>query len=244
MIRNPNKNECLSAAWISSRGLAFKVLLGMMLVAVAVLFGRHFTYLIPILEHWIAASGPLGYVVFILVVVVCTSLYVPDTLFALMAGVVFGLWRGSGVIMIAALLTAVLDFTLSRYFFAARGRRWLDKNPRLGAIERAASREGLLFLILLRLTPIHPVTVSYVLGVTNTRFGVFLAACVGLFPALFVEVYFGYMAHHAAQFAGGVSKHSSSHLVVDICGLVACIVFLVWVTRIAHRALDSEKSGS
>jgi uncharacterized membrane protein YdjX (TVP38/TMEM64 family) len=45
------------------------------------------------------------------------------------------------------------------------------------------------------------VSVGYVLGASGVRFPTFLAATVGLIPALFAEVYFGYVASHLTQVA-------------------------------------------
>ena len=60
--------------------------------------------------------------------------------------------------------------SIARLFLHEMVRRWLSGNPRLAAIERAVNREGFRFQFLLRLTPLHPVTVSYLLGAGNTRF--------------------------------------------------------------------------
>jgi uncharacterized membrane protein YdjX (TVP38/TMEM64 family) len=110
-------------------------------------------------------------------------------------------------------------------------------NPKLAAIESAVAREGLRLQFLLRLTPINPVTVSYVLGASQTRFSAFLAAALGLIPALFVEVYFGYTAKHLAEVAGQASEHSSLHTAFTIVGLVLCVALLAYVVRLARRAV-------
>lgn len=227
----------------TGRKVYLRILVGVVFLGLAVWAGFHIGHLLPELEKWISGHGVLGYVVFIAVVVVCTSLFVPDTVFALLAGVLFGLGWGAAAIMVASLITTGVDFGISRYFFGERGRRWLDSNPRLRAIEKAASREGLPFLFMLRLTPISPVTVSYVLGVTQTRFSVFMPAGLGLLPTLFVEVYFGYMAKHAAKLTGGVAEHSTLHLAVNFGGLAACVVFIVYVSRVARRALADQTDG-
>lgn len=199
--------------------------------------GRYFGHHLPALENWIATHGWLGALFFVAAVIVSTSLFVPDTIFAVLAGVLFGVGWGTLAVVCASLLTASVDFAISRQLLQDPVRRWLAANPRLAAIEQAVKREGLRFLFLLRLTPIHPVTVSYVLGATQTRFSTFLAASLGLILGLFVEVYFGYVARHVAMVAGQVSEHSTLHTVLTIAGLLACVAVLVYVTRLARRAL-------
>ena len=186
-------------AWI-------KLALGLALVAAALGLGRAFGHRIPAIESWIAGQGAWGYAVFVACVVVGTSLFVPDTAFAVMAGALFGLGPGTVLMAIACLLTAVVDFLLARLLLQTAVHGWLGRSPRLAAIAEAVNREGFRFQILLRLTPINPVTVSYVLGATGARLAPFLAACLGLLPARFVEVYFGYVAKHMAKVSGATVR--------------------------------------
>lgn len=214
-----------------------KVVLGALLIVGAVLLGRDFGHHLPAIEESIASHGIWGYVMFVGAVVVFTSVFVPDTVFAVMAGVLFGVFWGTVLTMVACLLTATLDFGLGRLFFQQMVRDWLARKPQFAAIERAVNREGFRFQFLLRLTPINPVTVSYVLGATNTRYPPFLVACLGLVPSLFVEVYFGYVAKHVAKISGKAHEHSALHSAVTIAGLLLCVALLVYIVHVARRAL-------
>lgn len=214
-----------------------KLGLGLLVLALAIWFGRDFAHHLPALEQWIASHGAWGCTVFLLALILGTSLFVPDTLFAVAAGVLFGVMWGTVIVVAGCVLTAALDYALARQFLQSLVRRWLAVNPRLAAIERAVKAEGLRFLFLLRLTPVHPVTVSYLLGASNTRFPVFLTATLGLIPALFVEVYFGYAAKHLAKVSGQVGEHSPLHTLLTVAGLALGVGLLLYVIRLARRAL-------
>jgi len=221
--------------------LVAKIAIGAVAVALAAWLGRDFAHHLPAIEDWIAAQGAWGYVAFIAAVVVFTSIFVPDTLFALIAGALFGLVWGTVLVVAGSLLTAAVDFALGKFFLQSAVLGWLARNPKFAAIERAVHREGFRFQFLLRLTPINPVTISYILGATKTRFPTFLLACLGMIPSLFVEVYFGYVAKHVAKISGQTSEHSTLHSAFTIAGLALCIVLLFYVVRVARKALaDSE----
>lgn len=221
--------------------LVAKIALGAVVVAVAAGLGRDFAHHLPAIEDWIAAQGAWGYVAFIGAVVLFTSIFVPDTLFALIAGALFGLLWGTMLVVAGSLLTAAVDFALGRFFLQNAVVGWLARNPKFAAIEQAVHREGFRFQFLLRLTPINPVTVSYILGATKTPFRPFILACLGMIPSLFVEVYFGYVAKHVAKISGQTSEHSALHSAFTIAGLLLCVALLVYVVRLARKALAQSE---
>ncbi|HEY2839611.1 MAG TPA: TVP38/TMEM64 family protein [Pirellulales bacterium] len=222
--------------------LIAKIVFGVAVVGVATWLGRDFAHHLQDIEDWIARQGAWGYVAFILAVVVCTSIFVPDTLFAVIAGALFGLFWGTVLVVAGSLLAATLDFVLGRLIFQQAVLGWLARNPRFAAIERAVHREGFRFQFLLRLTPINPVTISYILGATKTRYPTFILACLGMIPSLFVEVYFGYVAKHVAKISGQTSEHSRLHSAFTIAGLVLCVALLVYVVRLARKALAESEN--
>jgi len=188
--------------------LIVKIVLGLALIVAAAWLGRDFAHHLPTIEDWVAAQGAWGYVAFVLAVAILTSIFVPDTLFAVIAGALFGLGLGTLLVVLGSLLAAALDFALGRLLLQRAVQGWLAHSPKLAAIQRAVNREGFRFQFLLRLTPVNPVTISYILGATGTRFATFIVACLGMIPSLFVEVYFGYVAKHVAKITGQVSEHS------------------------------------
>ena len=94
-----------------------KIAVAAVLIGSAVWLGRSFGHHIPALEDWVASQGAWGYVAFVVAVIVGTSIFVPDTAFAVMAGALFGVWWGTTLMTVACLLTATLNFLLGRLFF-------------------------------------------------------------------------------------------------------------------------------
>ena len=196
------------------------------------------------METWIAGHGVWGRVAFVGMIIVFTSMFVPDTVLAIAAGAMFGLVWGTVLTVVGAVITAALNFLAARGLLRPRIESMLEQHPKLQAIQRAANREGLRLQLLLRLAPINPVSVSYVLGASGVRFSTFLIATVGLIPGLFVEVYFGYLASHVTKVAGKASEHSTLHTVVTVVGFVVCIVLMIAITRIATQALADAEGES
>jgi len=216
---------------------ALKLSALLILVLVATWLGHDFLRHVVTVEDWISDHGWLGIIAFMVVVVVLTSIFVPDTVFAVIAGVLFGGLGGTLLMTAAALCTATLNFALARSLLHRAVTRALQTRPTLAAIQDAVRREGLRFQLLLRLTPLSPVSVNFALGASNTPFATFLVGCVGIVPGLAVEVYFGHAAHHVARLAAGTTHPSTLSTVMTIGGLAMCVVVTFYLTRIAKQAL-------
>lgn len=224
--------------------VGLRLLVGSCLLAAVVWFGRHAVEDIEAMETWIAGHGVWGWVAYVGMVIVFTSMFVPDTLLAFAAGALFGLGWGTVLTVVGVVLTAALNFLTARSLLRSRIEKMLEQHPKLRAIQRAADREGLRLQLLLRLAPINPVSVSYVLGASGVRFSTFLLATAGLIPVVFVEVYFGYLANHVTTVAGNVSEHSTLHTVMTVVGFVVSIVLMIYITRVASRAIAEAELDS
>ena len=189
------------------------------------------------LKDWIASQGPKGPLVFLLVFIILSSIFVPDTVFAIIAGTLFGIFWGTLLMFIGGVIGAMINFYLARTLFRKQVRNFLTKHPRFSIVEQAAEQEGLRLLLLLRLVPLNPATVSYLLGTTGIRFSIFLLACVGLIPGFFVEVYFGYLLNHVSTAKTVSGSFDMAHLAVTFTGFMLCMGMLVYLIVIARRAL-------
>lgn len=213
------------------------VVVGGALLLVILALGREVGRHVNSIEAWIAALGPWAFLGFIVVFVLLTSVLVPDTLLAIIAGALFGSAKGFGAVFVAAILAAAVQYALSSRLLRARVEAVLDRKPSLAAIQRAVTRDELHLQVLLRLTPVNPATISYLLGAAGVRFSGFIIACVALTPSLVTEVYFGQAGRHIAR----MTLHGGAlygHDLALLGGLAACIVTLIVVSRRAQKALS------
>jgi uncharacterized membrane protein YdjX (TVP38/TMEM64 family) len=217
---------------------------GVLLIVAVSVVGHEIEYHIKAIESWITGLGPWGLLAFIGLFILATSFLVPDTMLSIIAGALFGLRWGIVVVLAGSLLGAAIQFALSYKFLRSRIQRMLAAKPSLAAIQRAVSHDEFRLQILLRLTPLNPATISYLLGTAGVRFSGFLMACLALTPNLMIEVYFGYVGKHAAMLAGSEASATQVHSWAMVGGFVMCVVVMVSVSRIAHRAVMQAVAGS
>ena len=195
------------------------------------------------LESWIAAQGAWGPIFFLAVFILLSSILVPDTVFAIIAGALFGLLWGTVLMFTGGLIASLLNFYIAQRFLGSQVRTFLRNHPKLSVVEHAAEREGIRLLFLLRLTPINPAIVSYILGSIRVPLPSFLIATLGLIPGFFVEVYFGYLINHMSSVATGTTKSDSPlHTAFVVTGFILCLATLAYLTHIARRALAESSA--
>jgi len=219
--------------------LAAAVLLLIAVVGLGHELGRH----LEALESWVAGLGPWGVLALIGLFALGTSVLLPESVLGVAAGALFGLGWGVAVSLAGNLLAAVLQYALSRRLLRARIQRTLEARPFLAAIQRAVLRDELRLQLLLRLAPLNPATISYLLGAAGVRFRGFLVACLALLPHLLLEVYLGHTGKQVARMASG-GRTAEVHDAMILAGLALWIFVVVLVSRAAHRAVRQAVAES
>lgn len=134
---------------------------------------------------------PAAPLVFLAVHVAASLLFVPRTLLAVAAGLLFGVEWGIFWAAAGSLASAAAGFLIARYLAAAPAG--LDRNIRLRPLLERVERGGWRAVMMLRLIPIVPHSLAnYGLGLTRVRFGAYaFGSLVGQLPMTIAYVDFG-----------------------------------------------------
>jgi uncharacterized membrane protein YdjX (TVP38/TMEM64 family) len=192
----------------------------------------------------IAALGPWGAALFVVLYVAATVLFLPGWILTLGAGAVFGLGRGVVIVSLSATLGATAAFLVGRYL----AREWVAKriegNPRFRAIDHAVAREGWKIVGLTRLSPVFPFNLlNYAFGLTRVSLRDYVVASwIGMLPGTVMYVYLGSLAGSLAAVGQGRGARSSAEWGLYAVGFLATIGVTVYVTRLARRALRERAS--
>jgi uncharacterized membrane protein YdjX (TVP38/TMEM64 family) len=223
--------------------------IGLLMLIAIVVAGRDIDHHINTIESWITNLGPWGVLAFVGLFVLATSFLLPDTVLCIIAGALFGLGWGVAAVVAGSLLAGALQFVLARQLLRAPIQRALAARPSLAAIQHAVSHDQFRLQVLLRLTPLNPATISYLLGASGVRFFGFLIGCLALTLNLAIEVYFGHAGKHVARMAGGNARAAHLHDLAIFGGIAVCVIVMVIISRMARRAVmqavaETEKAAS
>ena len=83
--------------------------------------------------------GPWGAVLFVVAYIVASLTLAPAFVLTFAAGAVFGLWRGTLLVYVGAVLGASSVFAVASPLAQSRLLRWLDRDRRVAAVRRAVA---------------------------------------------------------------------------------------------------------
>ena len=144
-------------------------------------------------QNEISDLGVLGYVYFAFVYIIAELLAVPAIPLTASSGYLFGIYKGTGIVLVSATIAASLSFLIGRTLLRDTVKKWVDNYPKFKAFDNAIGKEGFKIILLLRLSPIFPFALSnYMYGLTAVEFWPYVfATCIGFTPGTIAYVYSG-----------------------------------------------------
>lgn len=189
------------------------------------------------LRVWIESWGVWSPVVFIAAYVGATVLVMPGSVLTMAAGIIFGVWKGTAIALLAATLGGAAAFLVSRYLAHEWVQKRLEgKGVRLN--ERIALG-GFSFVVWCRLIPLIPFNLfNYACGLTALSLKDFiLGSMVGMIPGAFAFVSIG----------GAVAQHqlTDAHVWkrIEVWGPFALLAILMGLPKLFKGARERVKGA-
>lgn len=183
----------------------------------------------------VEAMGPAGPIYFGLIYLIAEIFAVPATPLALSAGYLFGLVKGTSVVLLAATIAASVAFVVGKTFLRTWVVEVLEDNPKFKKIDKAIGKEGFKLLLLVRLSPLFPFALSnYLYGASSIDFAsYFWGTLLGFTPGTIAYVYTG-MVGKALSLGEG-----SQPWYLYAGGLGLLLAFLKLVTDVASKIVEA-----
>jgi len=177
--------------------------------------------------------GLPGAFLFVAAYIVAGLLLLPEALFSLAAGALFGMAWGVLVSWSSAMVTSVLAFLVARHALRKRLEKLVKKSKWLDAANHALPKEGWKVVALARLSPLVPFGLqNYLFGTTKVRLQAYAAAsALGILPGTIVAVFLG--ATGRALLGGGNALKWG----LFAAGIFASVVLSWFLGHIAKKRL-------
>ncbi len=142
-------------------------------------------------KEWVESMGYWGPAVYIALYSLRPLILFPAAVLSATAGIIWGAGTGFVILIIAAVISAVLEFFFARY----SGRGLVEKHlgGKAEAMDKKIREHGFLTVLMIRLVPNAPWDVQNLsMGLTSVRFrDYFFATLLGIMPGSFALVFFG-----------------------------------------------------
>ncbi len=188
-------------------------------IVVAIYYRDQFD--VQLLEQWITQAGWWAPVIFILIYIVSTVLFLPGSILTLAGGALFGPVFGALYNLTGATIGAGISFLIARYLASDLVSE--RSGGKLKQLINGVESEGWRFVAFVRLVPLFPFNLlNYALGLTKIRFiEYFIATAVFMLPGALAYTYLGYAGREAASGGDNLIK-----TVIIALALLAVVVFL------------------
>jgi uncharacterized membrane protein YdjX (TVP38/TMEM64 family) len=193
---------------------------------------------------WFETLGFWAPLLFILMMALVVVLLLPGALLTTGAGFVFGIVEGSIVVILGTTLGAGVAFLVARYLFREGSERFVRKYERLRLLGEELSDAGWKIVLLTRLIPFFPSKVSnYFFGLTSLSFrGYLLGSLIGFIPFSIHNVYLGSLAADIVTLKQRNLQRTPLEWGVYGLGFVATVCMVIYLNRLARRALARQLS--
>ena len=226
-----------------SRRKVYRIILPVLVLGMLALV-VHWQMDFATLRQRLESSGTMAPILFICVGIMLMSACVPKTVMSISAGALFGTWVGSGLMVVLAVTAAMLNYHI--------GRWWMHPSPKeteydkaktanqesfIGSLAEMAAEAGFASHLLIRLSPIPTMVISYAMGSFQARQKPYLAAAaVAVIPQI-LWVHSG----TAATLAGDTSTTTAQWISIAIA-VIGGILVAVIIPREAMRRIRESRT--
>ena len=182
---------------------------------------NHFSFeKINELKSYIASFGILSPVVFIVLFVIATILFIPGLPITVLSGILFGAFWGAIYVIIGSTIGVSASFLIGRYLGRDFVKKMTEKNEKLAKLDSYIKNQGDTILIISRLIPIFPFNLqNYAYGITDIKFSTyFWYSLIFMIPGTFIYTSFGALAYSSIPIKKLVLY--SGMLLVALCLLI------------------------
>ena len=184
-----------------------------------------------------------GSILFAILYALVTALFLPGVWASMLAGALYGTWRGSLIVFIGASLGAEAAFLVGRTWLRSWSMRRLEAFPKLQVVQQAVSREGLKLVLLTRLSPAFPFSLlNLAYGLSEISLRDYTIGLIGIIPGTILFCGLGALAGDVARFGDVLSGESDAFTwTLRLVGIVATVASVWLVGRAAQRALKAAR---
>ena len=232
----------MQMAWRATLGQALAVLL----VVVALIYvarSAPFLGMVEDSENVVREWGVMSVVIYPLMVMAATVLFLPGGILSLGGGFFFGLWWGTLLVLIGNVLGAAVAFYVGHKLGRKFVRKKILRDPRWAALDGAIARRGGRIVFFSQLNPLFPTSLfNYLYGITQVRFrDCMWWVALGRLPGIFLYAYLGTLGQLGIRILRGESEPGLLEYVLWGGGLAVTVGVAAALGHTATKVIEEYR---
>ncbi len=187
---------------------------------------------------WSERSGPWFPIAFVIIGICLISLFVPKSILSFAAGALFGTLQGTTLMVVVATFAAVINYTVARWLMHDLVIRWAHRSEKVEVVRRIAKKGGFKAHLLLRLTPVPTMLVSYACGAFAARTVPFTVAAAVAVAGQVLWVHSGHLAKNLAE-----PSTSRAATATGLAISISASLGLLWYVGRAAMRFQEERAA-
>lgn len=180
--------------------------------------------------EYIKSYGSMAIVFSFLLTLFVNALgFPPAIIFSTANTLIFGIFWGITLSVVAETIGVTISFLLLRFFFRDTAKKVMAKNKFLSSADKYSSKKGFIVMLIARMVPYIPSGILNAVGALSSLSlrDYFLASIIGKFPSTGIEAIIG---HDMI-----VGEGDNTRIVVVVIFAIILIVFALWYEKHGHK---------
>ncbi len=194
-------------------------------------------------EEVVRRWGAMSIIIYPLLVMAATVLFLPGGILSLGGGFFFGLWWGTVLVLAGNLLGAAVAFFVGNKLGRKFVRRRILRDPRWAALDGAIAKHGSRIIFYSQLNPLFPTSLfNYLYGITKVRFGECMKwVALGRLPGIFLYCYLGTLGQLGIRILRGESEPGPAEYALWGGGLLLTIGVAALLGHTATKVIEEYR---
>jgi len=194
-------------------------------------------------EEVVRRWGALSIIIYPLLVMAATVLFLPGGILSLGGGFFFGLWWGTLLVLVGNLLGAAVAFFVGHKLGRKFVRRRILRDARWAALDGAIAKHGARIIFYSQLNPLFPTSLfNYLYGITKVRFMECMKwVALGRLPGIFLYCYLGTLGQLGIRILRGESEPGATEYALWGGGLLLTVGVAALLGHTATKVIEEYR---
>ena len=194
-------------------------------------------------EEVVRRWGAMSIIIYPLLVMAATVLFLPGGILSLGGGFFFGLWWGTLLVLVGNLLGAAVAFFVGHKLGRKFVRKRILRDPRWAALDGAIAKHGPRIIFYSQLNPLFPTSLfNYLYGITKVGFWECMKwVALGRLPGIFLYCYLGTLGQLGLRILRGETEPGPTEYFLWGGGLLLTVGVAVLLGHTAAKVIDEYR---